>query len=58
MQNKMYIDALKSKEIRTYQIIDNDLQTYLRHWKNVVIRDQEDDKTGEYYQVITRRGDD
>lgn len=58
MQNKMYIDALKSKEIRTYSIIDNELQTYLRHWKNVVIRDQEDDKTGDFYQVITRRGDD
>lgn len=57
MQNKMYIDALKSKEISVYNIIDNDLKMYLEHWKNVVITDEEDEDGG-FYQVISRRGDD
>lgn len=57
MQNKMYIDALKSKEISVYNIIDNDLKTYLEHWKNVIIKDVEDEDGG-FRQEITRRGDD
>lgn len=58
MQNKMYIDALKYGEIKTYKILDNDLKLYLKHWKNVVISDEQDDTTGEIYQTISRRGDD
>lgn len=58
MQNKMYIDALKYGEIKTYKILDNDLKLYLNHWKNVVISDEQDDTTGQIYQTISRRGDD
>lgn len=57
MQNKMYIDALKSQEISVYNIIDNDLKLYLEHWKNVVITDEEEEDGG-FNQVISRRGDD
>lgn len=56
-QNKIYIDALKSGYIKAYQIIDEDLKKFIMHWKNVVIRDEEDD-SGEFYQKITRKGDD
>ena len=58
MQNKRYIQALKTKEVRVYQTIDENLKTFLTHWNNVVIMDEEDEKTGEMYQVIKRRGDD
>lgn len=58
MQNKRYIQAMKTKEIRMYQKIDNDLRLFLTHWQNVVIMDEEDEKTGEFYQIIKRRGDD
>lgn len=58
MQNKRYIQALKTRDISSYKIIDNDLKTYLQHWQNVVIMDEEDEKTGEFYQVIKRKGDD
>ena len=58
MQNKKYIQALKTKDIRMYQEVDNDLKTFLKHWQNVVIMDEEDEKTGDTYQIIKRRGDD
>lgn len=57
-QNKIYIDALKSGYIKTYKIIDEDLKKYLLHWKNVVIRDEEDETSGGFYQTISRKGDD
>ena len=57
-QNKIYIDALKSGYIKTYKIIDEDLKKYLVHWKNVVIRDEEDETNGGFYQTISRKGDD
>lgn len=58
MQNKMYIQDLKSKRIRVYQENDNDKALLLKHWQNVVIREEEDSKTEEMYQVIKRKGDD
>lgn len=59
MQNKRYIGMLKQGEIHHYKNqADRDLQLYITHWKNVVIRDEEDEKTSEFYQVIGRRGDD
>lgn len=58
MQNKRYIQALKTKDISVYQEVDDYLKLYLKHWQNVIIMDEEDDKTGEMYQVIKRRGDD
>ena len=58
MHNKRYIQDLKAKRISVYQTVDDELKTYLKHWQNVVIMDEEDEKTGEMYQVIKRRGDD
>ena len=59
MQNKRLIAMMKSGLIRFYRNrSDIELQLLVSHWKNVVIRDEEDDATGEFYQVITRKGDD
>ena len=58
MQVKMYIQDLKTGRIRIYQENDNDKATFLKHWQNVVIRDEEDSRTEEMYQVIKRKGDD
>lgn len=44
MQNKIYIQGLKTKNIRMYQEVDDDLRTYLKHWQNVLIMDEEDEK--------------
>lgn len=58
-QNKRYIAKIKEGRIGFYQDKDRELQLYANHWKNVVIRDEEDDKNeGQFYQTITRRGDD
>jgi len=58
MQNKIYIQDLKTGRIRIYQENDNDKAILLKHWQNVVIRDEEDSRTEEMYQVIKRKGDD
>lgn len=59
MQNKRYIAMLKEGQIHHYRNRDEqNLQLYLAHWKNVVIRDEEDERTGGFYQTITRKGDD
>ncbi|AFQ96318.1 terminase large subunit [Bacillus phage vB_BceM_Bc431v3] len=57
-QNKRHIADMKMGRLGFYQQTDRDLELYLHHWKNVVIRDEEDEKTGEVYQIITDRGDD
>lgn len=56
--NKGYISDMKMGRIGFYRQRDADLNLYIEHWKNVVIRDEEDDKTGEVYQVIGNKGDD
>ena len=58
MQNKRYISKMKNGEIGFYKKPDTDLLLFIEHWGNVVIRDEEDTTTGEFYQVITRKGDD
>ena len=58
MQVKMYVQDLKTGRISIYQKDDNDKATLLKHWQNVVIREEEDSKTEEMYQVIRRKGDD
>lgn len=57
-QNKRHISDMKMGRLGFYTIQDQNLDLYLNHWKNVVIRDEEDEKTGEVYQIITNRGDD
>lgn len=58
MHNKNYIQGLKTKRISVYQENDEELKTFLKHWQNVLIMEEEDEKTGEMYQVIKRKGDD
>lgn len=57
-QNKRHISDMKMGRLGFYVEQDRDLDLYMNHWKNVVIRDEEDEKTGEVYQIITDRGDD
>jgi hypothetical protein len=49
---------MKMGRLGFYNKVDRDLELYIAHWKNVVIRDEEDEDTGEIYQIITNRGDD
>lgn len=55
--NKRFIDMMKHGEIGFWKRPDELLQTYIQHWKNVVIRDEEE-ADGEMRQVIGRRGGD
>ena len=57
-QNKKHISDMKMGRLGFYNTPDRDLELYIAHWKNVVIRDEEDEDTGEIYQIITNRGDD
>lgn len=57
-QNKGYISDMKMGRVGYYRQRDIHLNLYIEHWKNVVIRDEEDDATGEIYQVIGSTGDD
>ncbi|QIA28720.1 terminase large subunit [Phage f2b1] len=56
-QNKLHISDMKMNRLGFYRK-DRELELYALHWRNVVIRDEEDEKTGEVYQIITDRGDD
>lgn len=59
MQNKRYITKMKEGEIGFYQNVDMELQLFIEHWGNVVIRDEEDESTATgFRQVIGRKGDD
>lgn len=57
VMNKRFIDMMKHGEIGFWSRPDEALQTYITHWKNVVIRDEEQND-GEMRQVIGRRGPD
>lgn len=56
-QNKKHISDMKMGRLGFYAP-DKELNQYIIHWRNVVIRDEEDEKTGEVYQIITNKGDD
>lgn len=59
MHNKRLIAMMKSGMIRFYKNRnDKDLQLLVYHWQNVVIRDEEDETSGEFVQVIGRKSDD
>ena len=59
MQNKRYIGMVKEGDIHFPKNRElADLVLYIMHWRNVAIRDEEDEKTGGFYQVISRKGDD
>lgn len=57
--NKRYIAKLKQGLVGIYAREDQDFQYYVKHWKNVVIKDVEDERNpGMFYQTITRKSDD
>lgn len=56
-QNKKHIADMKMGRLGFFRR-NRDLDLYLSHWKNVVIRDEEDEKTEAIYQIITNKGDD
>lgn len=57
-QNKKHISDMKMGRLGFYSEVDQVLKLYLEHWQNVVIRDEEDEKTGQIYQIIMDKGDD
>jgi len=57
-QNKRHISDMKMGRLGFYQVDDRELKLYLEHWQNVVIRDEEDEKTKAIYQIIMAKGDD
>lgn len=58
-QNKRYISMIKDGDIGYYRKPDESLHAYVEHWKNVIIRDVEDDKSPSgFRQEITRKGPD
>lgn len=57
VENKRLIDIIKQGEIGIWKKHDEGLLTYIDHWKNVVIRDEEQDD-GSMRQVIGRKGGD
>lgn len=59
MQNKRMISMIKEGRIHHPNMSKHpEMQRYILHWKNVFIRDEEDQRTGEFYQIIGRKGDD
>ena len=56
-QNKKFISMMKQGKIGFWEKDDANLEMFIQHWKNVVIRDEEQ-PNGDFRQVITRRGGD
>ena len=56
--NMFFINQMKSGSVKFWNNEnDPELQTYLNHWKNVIIRDEEDED-GDLTKVISRKGAD
>lgn len=59
MQNKRFINKMKEGQVRFPKNRANrELQDYIYQWQNVKIMTEEDERTGDFYQVITRSGPD
>ena len=56
--NVAMLNEMKSGAMGFYQNVDPMLEMFIQHWKNVIIRDEENDDTGELYKVIDRKGGD
>ena len=57
--NLFFINQLKSGNIKLWNNPkDAEVLRFLEHWKNVVIRDVEDEDTKQIYKEITRKGAD
>lgn len=57
-QNVIEMTNIKSGRIGFPKAMNQNMQLFIKHWGNVVIRDEEDDNTGLPYKSITRRDDD
>lgn len=56
--NMFFINQMKSGSVKFWNDrTDPELQRYLNHWKNVIIRDEEDED-GDLTKVISRKGAD
>lgn len=49
---------LKAGRIGFWKKETENLDLLIEHWGNVVIKDEQDERTEEYYKSITRKGDD
>lgn len=56
--NIAMINMLKSGDIGIWQDDDEMQQLFTEHLQNIIIRDEEDDKTGDLHKIITRKGGD
>lgn len=55
-QNKRFIALLKEGRISSYDNPEDEMiKLFIYHWQNVVIREDEDEKTGDFYQIITSK---
>ncbi|ADJ53103.1 terminase large subunit [Brochothrix phage A9] len=57
-QNTIFIEAIKTKRVGLWSNKTAERNMFTEHWTNVVIRDVEDERTGEIQKEITRKGDD
>lgn len=59
MQNMQCLNELKTGRLGLFNNPrDPNFKLFINHWKNVLIIDQEDEKTKELVKVIKRKGDD
>lgn len=53
--NIMTINELKADHIGLWQANNEVMQLFKQHWQNVIIRDEEDQNSGELVKIITRK---
>lgn len=56
--NIAMINMLKSKDIGIYAEDDDMQELFIEHLQNIIIRDEEDENTGDLKKIITRKGGD
>lgn len=56
--NIAMMNEMKSGDVGFYMNVDELLDMFILHWKNVIIRDVEDDDTGDLYKEIARKDGD
>jgi len=57
-QNTIMMYHIKAGRIGFWKEETQDLDLLIEHWGNVVIKDEQDERTEETYKSITRKGDD
>lgn len=56
-QNRILLEKIKNHGLGFWREVNSELKLFIEHWKNVVIRDEEDDD-GNIEKIITRKGAD